>query len=124
MEMSPAVIETACQSRAIVVGAGIAGLSAAIGLRRAGWDVTVLERSRFKNEIGAAISVPPNATMVLDQWGFDVEVRFESPIGSRKSERELEGREVDNADMAAEGQRCSQCRPPHVQCLDTQDLLL
>ncbi|KAK3364620.1 hypothetical protein B0T25DRAFT_470872 [Lasiosphaeria hispida] len=54
-----------------IVGAGIAGLSAAIGLRRAGWDVEVFERSQFKNEIGAAISVPPNATRVLDHWGFD-----------------------------------------------------
>ncbi|KAK1830617.1 3-hydroxybenzoate 6-hydroxylase [Podospora conica] len=59
------------QSRAIVVGAGIAGLSATIALRRAGWDVAVLERSRFKSEIGAAISSPPNSTRVLDRWGFD-----------------------------------------------------
>jgi len=58
--------------RAGVVGAGIAGLSAAIALRRAGWEVEVFERSQFKNEIGAAISVPPNATRVLDHWGFDV----------------------------------------------------
>lgn len=74
-EMSPALRATAArQNRAIVVGAGIAGLSATVALRRAGWDVTVLERSRFKNEIGAAITVPPNATMVLDRWGFDAEV--------------------------------------------------
>lgn len=73
--MSPALRATAArQNHAIVVGAGIAGLSATVALRRAGWDVTVLERSRFKNEIGAAITVPPNATMVLDRWGFDAEV--------------------------------------------------
>ncbi|KAK0725912.1 hypothetical protein B0H67DRAFT_681144 [Lasiosphaeris hirsuta] len=56
-----------------IIGAGIAGLAAAIGLRRAGWDVEVFERSQFKNEIGAAISVPPNAARVLDHWGFDRE---------------------------------------------------
>ncbi|KAI1122914.1 FAD/NAD(P)-binding domain-containing protein [Nemania abortiva] len=54
-----------------VVGAGIAGLSAAIALRRAGFEVEVYERSRFGNEIGAAISAPPNATVVLMRWGFD-----------------------------------------------------
>ncbi|KAI3337002.1 FAD/NAD(P)-binding domain-containing protein [Xylariaceae sp. AK1471] len=54
-----------------VVGAGIAGLSAAIALRRAGFQVQVYERSRFGNEIGAAISAPPNATAVLRRWGFD-----------------------------------------------------
>ncbi|KAK4197556.1 hypothetical protein QBC40DRAFT_231962 [Triangularia verruculosa] len=57
--------------RAAVVGAGIAGLSAAIGLRRAGWHVTVYEKSRFKNEIGAAITITPNATLVLERFGFD-----------------------------------------------------
>jgi phytoene dehydrogenase-like protein len=29
---------------AVVVGAGVSGLAAAIGLRRAGWSVQVLER--------------------------------------------------------------------------------
>ncbi|KAK3934897.1 3-hydroxybenzoate 6-hydroxylase [Diplogelasinospora grovesii] len=58
--------------RAGVVGAGIAGLSAAVALRRGGWQVEVFERSLFQNEIGAAISVPPNATRVLDRWGLDM----------------------------------------------------
>ena len=54
-----------------IIGAGIAGLAAAIALRRAGWQCEVFERSTFKNEIGAAISVTPNATRCLDYWGFD-----------------------------------------------------
>ncbi|KAI1752446.1 FAD/NAD(P)-binding domain-containing protein [Xylaria castorea] len=56
---------------AAIVGAGIAGLSAGIALRRAGFQVQVFERSQFKNEIGAAITMPPNATEILRQWGFD-----------------------------------------------------
>ncbi|KAK0726189.1 hypothetical protein B0T21DRAFT_371151 [Apiosordaria backusii] len=59
------------QCRAAVVGAGIAGLSAAIALRRAGWRVIVYEKSQFKNEIGAAITITPNATLVLERFGFD-----------------------------------------------------
>jgi salicylate hydroxylase len=54
-----------------IIGAGIAGLSAAIALRRAGWQCEVFERSAFKNEVGAAISVTPNATRCLEHWGFD-----------------------------------------------------
>lgn len=55
----------------VVVGAGIAGLSAAISLRRAGHTVHVYERSSMNNEIGAAINVPPNATRFLTAWGLD-----------------------------------------------------
>ncbi|KAL9114910.1 MAG: hypothetical protein Q9227_001153 [Pyrenula ochraceoflavens] len=54
-----------------IIGAGIAGLSAAIGLSRSGHDI--FERSRFNNETGAAISASPNAARVLRYWGFDFE---------------------------------------------------
>jgi 2-polyprenyl-6-methoxyphenol hydroxylase-like FAD-dependent oxidoreductase len=54
-----------------ISGAGVAGLSAAIGLRRAGHTVTIFERSQFRNEAGAAVSIPPNGARLLDSWGFD-----------------------------------------------------
>ncbi|KAK3330755.1 FAD binding domain-containing protein [Apodospora peruviana] len=60
----------------IIVGAGIAGLSAAISLRRAGHEVHIYERSAMNNEVGAAINVPPNAIRFLTAWGID-------PVASR-----------------------------------------
>ncbi|KAH8673570.1 hypothetical protein BX600DRAFT_494978 [Xylariales sp. PMI_506] len=54
-----------------IVGAGIGGLSAAIGFRRAGAEVEVFERSLFKNEVGAALTITPNGSRILDAWGFD-----------------------------------------------------
>jgi salicylate hydroxylase len=54
-----------------VVGAGIAGLGAAIALRRAGHEVEIFEKSTFKQEIGAAISMTPNSNYILGHWGFD-----------------------------------------------------
>ncbi|KAA6406432.1 MAG: salicylate hydroxylase [Lasallia pustulata] len=57
----------------IIVGAGIAGLSAGIGLRRAGHKVTILEQSSLLHETGAAITITPNASRVLRAWDFDVE---------------------------------------------------
>lgn len=56
-----------------IVGAGIAGLSASIGMRRAGHEVEVFEQSQFKNEVGAAITITPNGILVLKKWGFDFE---------------------------------------------------
>ncbi|RSL95400.1 hypothetical protein CEP52_012118 [Fusarium oligoseptatum] len=55
----------------IIVGAGLGGLGAAIALTRAGHHVEVFEQSRFLNEIGAAIHIPPNATRVLKSWDCD-----------------------------------------------------
>jgi len=41
-------------------------------LREATLDIAqVFERSQFKNEVGAAIQTTPNATRLLDRWGFN-----------------------------------------------------
>lgn len=61
----------------IVVGAGIGGLATAIALRKAGHNVKILERSALSREVGAAITVPPNASRILRAWGLDmVKARF------------------------------------------------
>ncbi|RYP27889.1 hypothetical protein DL767_007477 [Monosporascus sp. MG133] len=57
--------------RTVVVGGGIAGLSAGIALRRAGHVVNIYEQSDMKHEVGAAINVPPNASRFLTSWGLD-----------------------------------------------------
>ncbi|KAH8803320.1 putative salicylate hydroxylase [Xylogone sp. PMI_703] len=54
-----------------IVGAGIAGLAAATALVRSGHHVEIFERSRFANEVGAAINMCPNASRLLRYWGFD-----------------------------------------------------
>ena len=54
-----------------IIGCGIAGLSAAIALCRAGHDVELYEKSKFTNEVGAAIIIGPNATRIMSRWGFD-----------------------------------------------------
>lgn len=55
----------------IVVGAGIAGLSATIALRDQGHKVALLEKSSFLQEAGAAIHVSPNCTRLLRRLGLD-----------------------------------------------------
>jgi len=54
---------------AIVVGAGIGGVTAAVALQRSGWEVTVLERADALGEVGAGISIWPGAAAVLAEFG-------------------------------------------------------
>lgn len=54
---------------AVVVGAGIGGLSAAIGLLRAGWRVRVLERAAEFAPVGAGITLWQNAVRGLAALG-------------------------------------------------------
>jgi 2-polyprenyl-6-methoxyphenol hydroxylase-like FAD-dependent oxidoreductase len=56
--------------RVIVVGGGIAGLSTAIGLRRGGHDVIVLERAPRIDPIGAGLTLFGNAMSALDRLGM------------------------------------------------------
>ncbi|WP_411103241.1 FAD-dependent oxidoreductase [Streptomyces sp. cmx-4-9] len=58
--------------RAVVVGAGIGGLTAAVALHRRGWEVVVYERSRQPSP-GAGIVLAPNALRALDSIGVGVE---------------------------------------------------
>ena len=54
---------------AIVAGAGIGGLTAALALARRGWRVTVLERAPVIEEAGAGLQLSPNATRILAGLG-------------------------------------------------------
>ncbi|MGW7471924.1 FAD-dependent oxidoreductase [Streptomyces cyaneofuscatus] len=60
---------------ATVVGAGIGGLATAIGLRRAGWRVTVLERRTELERYGAAFGIHPTAQAALDRLGVQAALR-------------------------------------------------
>ncbi len=50
---------------ALIAGAGIGGLTAALGLARRGWRITILERSELMQEAGAGLQISPNASAIL-----------------------------------------------------------
>lgn len=58
-------------TKAIVVGAGLGGLTAAASLHRRGIDTTVLEQSAQLGEIGAGVQLAPNALKVLRALGLE-----------------------------------------------------
>ncbi|WP_106252215.1 FAD-dependent monooxygenase [Allonocardiopsis opalescens] len=67
--------------RAVVIGAGIGGLTAARGLVDGGWQVTVFERADGLRPVGAGLAVAPNALRGLDAIGVGADVRALSALG-------------------------------------------
>ncbi len=62
-------------SKVIIVGGGIGGLATAVAFHRQGWDVEVLERAPEITEVGAGLSLFPNALRALDTLGLGDEAR-------------------------------------------------
>ncbi|MFI7702182.1 FAD-dependent monooxygenase [Nonomuraea sp. NPDC049480] len=58
-----------------IVGAGIAGLTFAAALRRAGIDFHVYEQAPRLSEVGAGVQLAPNATRVLHRLGLGDRLR-------------------------------------------------
>ncbi|MEU8827171.1 FAD-dependent monooxygenase [Streptomyces sp. NPDC048636] len=62
-------------ARAVVIGGGIGGLTAAAALHRRDWSVTVLERATTLEPVGAGIGLAPNAQRALETIGLGDDVR-------------------------------------------------
>ncbi len=80
--------------KVIVIGAGIAGLTAAIALRKAGVEVEIYERVRELREVGAGISLWANAIRALDRLGLGDAIRARSVAYSRTALRRSDGRVI------------------------------
>jgi len=61
--------------RAAVVGGGIGGLAAAIGLTAGNWEVTVFERAEDLPKTGTGLGMWPSAMRALDQLGVGAAAR-------------------------------------------------
>lgn len=76
----------------MVVGGGIGGLAAAIALRRVGWDVRVLERAPQFGEVGAGLSLWPNAIRALQELGLAEQVLALGAVEAHGGVRDRQGR--------------------------------
>jgi salicylate hydroxylase len=90
----------------LIAGAGIAGLCTAIGLLRAGISVRVLEQAVELREVGAAVSLAPNATRALDSLGVGEALRAVSNWPQRAAMKHyLTGKELTGYAMGSEMER-------------------
>ena len=70
-------------AKVVVAGGGIGGLTAAIALRRAGFEVSVFERAAELREVGAGLLLAANAQKALAKLGLaDAVARLGTPASA------------------------------------------
>ncbi len=69
--------------RVVVVGAGLGGVAAAVGLHRSGHEVMLCERADRLRETGTAILIAPNGVHALDMLGLGDFARDQPRCASR-----------------------------------------
>lgn len=84
---------------AIVVGAGIGGLTAAVALRRAGIEAVVYEAADALRPVGKGIWVPTNAMQALERLGLSAAVLQAGWPLERIELRELSGKVLTAVDL-------------------------
>ena len=86
--------------RIALVGSGIGGLSAALSLRQAGFDVQVYEQAPELTEVGGGINMGPNAVRILYRLGLRDALEREAvrPLGTHQR-RWQDGRTLQRAPL-------------------------
>ena len=92
---------------ALIVGAGIGGLAAAIALRQAGWNVRLFERAATARELGFGLGISPNAIAALRRLGVADVVLARGFAPTQGELRRMDGTVVKRAESPAPGRRSS-----------------
>jgi 2-polyprenyl-6-methoxyphenol hydroxylase-like FAD-dependent oxidoreductase len=85
---------------ALIVGAGIGGLSAGIALRKAGWNIRVFERATSPRELGFGLALAPNAMAALRELGLEDVVRSRGYTPTRGEVRRPDGTVLKRAEIS------------------------
>jgi 2-polyprenyl-6-methoxyphenol hydroxylase-like FAD-dependent oxidoreductase len=83
----------------LIAGGGIGGLTAAIALRRAGFQVQVHERAPEIREVGAGLTIQANTILALRRAGLDRAVIEPGRAVQRASIRRWDGALLSGTDF-------------------------
>ncbi|MEJ2889344.1 FAD-dependent monooxygenase [Actinomycetospora aeridis] len=86
--------------RALVVGAGVAGLAAAASLHRAGWSVVVCERAAQRRTGGYFVRLAPEGLAAADRLGVSHTLRTRLPVDGIITGVDARGRTVSRVEAS------------------------
>lgn len=85
-----------------IVGGGVGGLAAAVGLRAQGHEVAIFEQSRRYGRVGADVNLTPNAVHALDRLGAGEALRHNAARPTHRISRTWDsGAETSRLPMSA-----------------------
>jgi FAD-dependent urate hydroxylase len=91
--------------RALIVGGGIGGLTAAIALQRVGIDVALFEKAPHISEVGAGLSLWSNAMVALRRLGLEAAALRAGSVIERTQTFLSTGKPFGSMDFAALGEK-------------------
>ncbi|MGJ3246214.1 MAG: FAD-dependent urate hydroxylase HpxO [Elainellaceae cyanobacterium] len=109
--------------KAIVIGAGIGGLTTGIALKQAGYEVEIYDRVRELRPVGAGISLWSNGVKVLNRLGLGAEMAKIGGQMNRMEYRTKTGDRLNTIDLMPLVHDVGQ-RPYPVARRDLQTMLL
>jgi FAD-dependent urate hydroxylase len=109
--------------KAIVIGAGIGGLTTGIALRQAGYEVEIHDRVRELRPIGSGISLWSNGVKVLNRLGLDEKLAAIGGEMNQMEYRHLSGTLLNRISLRPLVDSVGQ-RPYPVARRDLQNILL
>ncbi|MGC7100933.1 FAD-dependent monooxygenase [Amycolatopsis lurida] len=86
--------------KAIIIGGGIGGLTAAAAFHQRGWQIEVLERAPEFTEAGAGLAIQPNGLHALDLLGLGAPLRDSALADPPAGIRTRRGRWLIRNDIA------------------------
>jgi len=90
----------------VIIGAGIAGLSAAIALDQKGISVQVVESRDAEASAGSAVVLWPNGTRILHNLGLKQQLADESTQLAGVRVHRMDGQLIGRTDLSSFGTRC------------------
>ena len=109
--------------KTIIIGSGMAGLTAGISLRQAGYEVEIYEKTSKLRPAGAGISLWSNGIKVLNKLGLGREVAAIGGQMNRMEYRNHHGEVLNNINLISLVEKVGQ-RPYPVSRTDLQNMML
>jgi FAD-dependent urate hydroxylase len=109
--------------KVIIIGSGIGGLTAAIALQQAGYEVEIYDRVRELRPAGAGISLWSNGVKVLNRLGLGDRMAKIGGLMDRMQYRRFTGELLNDIDLTPLVEEVGQ-RPYPVARTDLQQMLL